>query len=103
MRFRWGPARGSVTCAFDHWIAIVTAWFRKFPPIASTISLAVDSQGNLYGGYRIDSLVQHTGLSIRNFQRAFQQRIGLSPKLYSRIVRFESALKAKAHRPTFHG
>jgi len=66
---------------------------------ASSIELAANEIVLNHGGCRIDSLVQHTGLSMRNFQRAFQQRIGLSPKLYSRIVRFESALKAKAASP----
>jgi AraC-like DNA-binding protein len=51
------------------------------------------------GGCRIDSLAHHAGLSIRNFQRMFQQRVGVSPKLFARIVRFEAALKSKAARP----
>jgi AraC-like DNA-binding protein len=51
------------------------------------------------GGCRIDALVQHTGLSMRSFQRTFQQRIGVSPKLYARIIRFEAALKTKAASP----
>ena len=52
-----------------------------------------------HGGDRIDFVAQHTGLSVRSFQRMFQQRIGVSAKLYSRIVRFESALKTKAAAP----
>ena len=66
---------------------------------AGWIELAANEIVLRHGGCRIDSLVQHTGLSIRSFQRTFQQRIGVSPKLYSRIVRFESALKAKAASP----
>jgi AraC-like DNA-binding protein len=52
-----------------------------------------------HGGCRIDSLAHHTGLSIRNFQRTFQQHVGVSPKLFARIVRFEAALKTKAALP----
>jgi AraC-like DNA-binding protein len=52
-----------------------------------------------HGGCRIDSLAHHTGLSIRNFQRMFKQRVGISAKLFARIVRFEAALKAKAACP----
>jgi AraC-like DNA-binding protein len=64
-----------------------------------SIELAANAIINNHGNCRIDALVHHTGLSIRTFQRSFQQRIGMSPKLYARIVRFESALKAKAAAP----
>lgn len=51
------------------------------------------------GACRMDALALHTGLSMRTFQRTFRQRIGVSPKLYARIVRFEASLKAKAALP----
>ena len=66
---------------------------------AGSIELAANEIALVHGECRIDSLVEHTGLSIRSFQRMFQQRIGVPAKLYSRIVRFESALKAKAASP----
>lgn len=66
---------------------------------AGWIELAANEIVLSHGGCRIDSLVRHTGLSIRSFQRMFQHHIGVSPKLFSRIVRFESALKAKAAAP----
>ena len=34
-----------------------------------------------------------------NFQRVFLERVGVSPKLFSRIVRFEAALKSKTASP----
>ena len=66
---------------------------------ADSIELAANEIILNHGGCRIDSLTHHTGLSIRSFQRMFQQRIGVSPKLYARIVRFESALRTKAASP----
>jgi AraC-like DNA-binding protein len=51
------------------------------------------------GGCRIDAIAHDTGLSMRTFQRTFQQRIGVSPKLYARIIRFETALKTKVGSP----
>jgi AraC-like DNA-binding protein len=51
------------------------------------------------GRCRMDSLAHHTGFSMRNFQRVFQERVGVSPKLFSRIVRFEAALKLKSAIP----
>jgi methylphosphotriester-DNA--protein-cysteine methyltransferase len=36
---------------------------------------------------------------MQNFQRRFSEYVGISPKLYARIVRFELVLKAKAAAP----
>jgi AraC-like DNA-binding protein len=66
---------------------------------AEPIELVVMEMMRTHGGCRIDSLAQHTGLSTRNFQRIFQQSIGVSPKLFARILRFEAALKTKAALP----
>lgn len=51
------------------------------------------------GGTRIDSLVDLSGLSARQFQRRFTSQIGLSPKLYARTVRFDFALTAHRNDP----
>ncbi len=68
-------------------------------PAADRIELSANEIMRNRGGCRIDCLAHHAGLSIRNFQRMFRQQIGLSPKLYARIVRFESALKTKVSFP----
>lgn len=38
-------------------------------------------------------------LSLRQFERSFAQRVGISPKMYIRIVRFEQAMKIKNASP----
>lgn len=38
-------------------------------------------------------------LSIRQFERNFATRVGISPKMYTRIVRFENAMKIKNKSP----
>jgi AraC-like DNA-binding protein len=38
-------------------------------------------------------------LSLRQFERNFTKRVGLSPKMYTRIVRFENAMKVKNQSP----
>ncbi|MDN3654084.1 hypothetical protein QWZ08_00515 [Ferruginibacter paludis] len=43
------------------------------------------------GLIKIDQLASHACLSARQFERVFQQRIGLPPKLFSRLVRFAQA------------
>lgn len=52
------------------------------------------------GGLRIDHLAKQSGLSARHFQRRFTSRVGLSPKLYARTIRFDAALTAHRIEPT---
>ncbi len=44
-------------------------------------------------------LSHSTGLSARQFERRFTRQVGLRPKLYSRIARFEAALDNKMRSP----
>lgn len=41
----------------------------------------------------VQSLARRFGLSARSLERAFEQRVGVSPKLYLRIARFQNALR----------
>lgn len=52
----------------------------------------------LVSGGRIDigALAGMAGLSTRQFARKFIQQIGVSPKLFARIARFETTLQSKA-------
>jgi AraC-like DNA-binding protein len=51
------------------------------------------------GCVRVPDLAHHAGLGLRQFERRFGSEIGIPPKLYSRIVRFEAALRQKAAAP----
>jgi transcriptional regulator GlxA family with amidase domain len=51
------------------------------------------------GCVRVSDLAHHAGLGIRQFERRFRYEIGIPPKLYARIVRFEAALQRKATSP----
>jgi AraC-like DNA-binding protein len=51
---------------------------------------------------KVAAVADGSGLSIRQFQRNFQTAVGLHPKLFSKIARFQRALDAKLrlpHRP----
>jgi AraC-like DNA-binding protein len=63
------------------------------------ISVAVTSILQACGDARITALAHDAGLSVRQFERCFAQQVGAHPKLYARIVRFESALDRKARSP----
>jgi AraC-like DNA-binding protein len=51
------------------------------------------------GNLRVAELALRAGLGMRQFERRFQREIGVAPKLYSRIVRFEAALRCKSKEP----
>jgi AraC-like DNA-binding protein len=51
------------------------------------------------GCVRVFELAHRAGLGTRQFERRFRYEIGIPPKLYARIVRFEAALHRKAAAP----
>jgi AraC-like DNA-binding protein len=48
------------------------------------------------GRVGIPALAENAGLSMRQFERRFVQGVGMRPKLFARIARFEAALENKA-------
>ena len=51
------------------------------------------------GMLKIEQLAKTACLSNRQFERVFKERIGLSPKFYSRLVRFTKAWLMKENQP----
>ena len=47
------------------------------------------------GSVNISAMAREHALSTRQFERKFKEVAGLSPKLYSRIIRFQAATKHK--------
>jgi hypothetical protein len=47
------------------------------------------------GVARISDIANQSSLSLRQFERRFASEIGLNPKLYSRVARFQAVLDAK--------
>lgn len=75
---------------------------RRIPDRLSTdgLSIAVDVILARNGRVRIPGLAAYSGISKRQFERTFDARFGMRPKLYARIVRFQSALDSKARSST---
>lgn len=71
---------------------------RRIPQsfVSDRLSLAVDSIVASDGRIRIPDLAACAGISNRQFERTFNARFGMRPKLYARVVRFQSALDSKA-------
>jgi AraC-like DNA-binding protein len=51
------------------------------------------------GAARIEVLARQSGLSIRHYERRFTEDLGMRPKLFARITRFQRALDEKRLHP----
>jgi AraC-like DNA-binding protein len=65
----------------------------------SKISLAAKYLFRQHGAVNIQALGRQSVLSLRQFQRAFRSEVGMSPKVFARIARFQAALDAKLANP----
>jgi transcriptional regulator GlxA family with amidase domain len=50
------------------------------------------------GTARISDIANQTSLSLRQFERRFTSEIGIGPKLFARVARFQMVLDAKVRR-----
>jgi AraC-like DNA-binding protein len=82
--------------AAERWIAGMLDQAEPADAIGHASRLLVATRGQA----RIDALVARSGLSARQFQRCFVRQVGLPPKLYARMVRFESALALHRNAPS---
>lgn len=63
------------------------------------VAPAVRTMMRTRGCIQIERLARAAGVSPRQFERTFKTEVGIRPKLFARIVRFESALDNKARHP----
>ncbi len=63
--------------------------------IASISELIQNDKGSI----SLDKLAYQANMSLRNFERRFSDEVGMPPKLYARITRFNSALQNKVVNP----
>lgn len=68
---------------------------KQILPIDQALTLLIKEHGLM----KIDQLASYACLSIRQFERVFEQRIGLPPKHFSRLVRFAQAWIMKEQQP----
>lgn len=83
---------------FDSCVAIIEAELalrlRENSPIDRLLRRAVEKVSIENGGRPIAALAKDMGISERGLERRFKQSIGLSPKMFSRIVRFQGVLRS---------
>jgi AraC-like DNA-binding protein len=85
--------------SFEQRVHIANRFFRARPPTTlkyCETDSVIREMIAMKGCVRVQHLAHHSGLSIRQFERRFTTVLGISPKLYARILRFEAALRRKS-------
>jgi AraC-like DNA-binding protein len=85
--------------SFSERVRIADAYLlrhRGVRPCSGRISAAATRLLSAHGNARIDEIAGQCGSSVRQIQRGFLEEVGVNPKLFARIVRFEAALDRKA-------
>lgn len=98
LRERVGNAR-----SFNERVGIVNQMFlRQALRSPDFDGIAAAAHRILLAGGRvgIPNLADISGIGLRQFERRFVQRVGMRPKLFARIARFEAALETKARFAT---
>ncbi|MEI7587789.1 helix-turn-helix domain-containing protein, partial [Runella sp.] len=74
--------------------------FQKIKQV-KTNELPLDSvmQQLTWENQSLDKMARLACLSSRQFERKFLERIGVSPKFYGRLLRFNAAMKGRMKRP----
>jgi AraC-like DNA-binding protein len=96
-------ARLGEVSAFEDRVCIADCWLDAIRPASESVSAIVRTAMAVVrnsGSVGVRELAHQSGLGIRQFERRFNHEIGISPKLYARIVRFEAALQRRAASPT---
>lgn len=66
----------------------------EFGECEAGIEAAVDLILRRAGGVRVQEVARAMGLSTRQLERRFLHRVGVPPKLFSRLVRFQKVFQA---------
>lgn len=66
----------------------------RAPVIDERVREAVDRIASARGNVSVQSLADHAGLSRRQFLRRFRDTVGIEPRLYSQLVRFQATFEA---------
>lgn len=92
--------------SFQERVAIIeahlTATFlrrRKFAPSFARISDAISMINQTRGAVSVSALAARASLSPKQFERVFAKSVGLKPKSFLRVVRFQNAIHHAATAP----
>jgi AraC-like DNA-binding protein len=91
--------------AFTERVVIAEKWLMKLARDAKLgpIASAADSLSSQRGAAAVRELAANAGMSVRQFERRFITEVGVTPKLYARILRFRHALDRKPSHGAWAG
>ncbi len=96
-------ARLGEVSAFPDRVRVADSCLTAIQPVSESLGAIARSALAMIqasGSVRVSELARRAGLGMRQFERRFDREIGVSPKLYARIIRFEAALQRRAVSPT---
>lgn len=88
------PSGEAMVAALDTAIGSEAARVRIEGPTAAAVALATGRKGLV----QVADLADQLGLSARQIERLFDERVGLSPKFFLRVVRFQEVLRGIRHQ-----
>lgn len=86
--------------AFDRLDRTLSTWLARQPVATDWIDQALNILDRRHGNIRIEALVTDLGLSRRQVERRFLDAVGVSPKTYARIRRWQQAHLLLRTQPT---
>ena len=72
---------------------------RRFPPVRGIHPAIAHALTQFTSGKKIADVVSETGLSHRHFIKVFEATVGLTPKRYRRVQRFNHVLNVNKTYP----
>ncbi len=88
--------------SFKERVVIIEEFLRRRARIARSKTPIMSAAMHLFrkkGMMRIDVLADQSGLNMRHLERKFLTEVGISPKLFAKVTRFQAALDAKITSP----
>jgi AraC-like DNA-binding protein len=81
---------GTAHAMLDTFEAILAQRLPRIRALHPAVAMAL---GRIGGGERVEAVVQASGYSHRRFIALFEESVGLTPKRYARVRRFDRALR----------
>lgn len=73
---------------------------KKITPVPPFVSYLLGKINSSAGEVRIQDLAEETGYSTRHINNLFKKHVGVSPKLFLRIIRFQRCFELLRHQKT---
>jgi AraC-like DNA-binding protein len=81
--------------SFDNRVQAASRFFENLPQVSNPVEDAVALIFTSQGLCSVSSIAETLKISERQLERLFKQYVGLSPKFYSRIIRFSTIFQLK--------